>query len=414
MAQGAAGFNILSNKVSFADTASVDSFSRLRVAHPTFLFDAQFTYDLNPLLFEQITSGSGASIAHDATNRMATLTFASTPTGGSAIMQSFEWIPYQPGRCQLFFITFNMVAAVANVLKFVGIGDGANGIAYELNGTTKQFSIYSDTALGDETVTQANWNIDKLDGTGPSGITLDNSKTNILVIDFQALYVGRVRIGFDIGGSVVFAHEFNHANLSAYPYIQNASLPIRVGMRCTGTVSATMSFICSSAISEGGATDPVGYQFVAEGSGTAGNGSRVHILSLRPKTTFNSIANRIAPTIQSVDLLVTGSSPVFWELVAGQAISGTTTFADVNATHSSMEFNTAGTISGSPALVLASGYASASASVKGTSLEQVRHRLPITLDAAGAVRALGTISLLVTGVGGTSACRGSISWTERR
>lgn len=415
MAQGSASAIIRSAQVSFADTASVDSFSRLRVAQPTFLFDAQFTYDLQPLLYEQITSGTGATITHDTTNRMAVMTFSSTPTGGSAIMQSFEWIPYQPGRCQLFFITFNLIAGVANCLKFVGIGDGNNnGIQYELNGTTRQFSIHSNTSLGDETVTQANWNLDKLDGTGPSGITLDDSKTNILVIDFQALYVGRVRVGFDINGQIIFAHEFLHANVSTHPYLQNASLPIRVGMTCTGTVSTTMNFICSSAISEGGAAEPVGYQFVQEGSGTAGNGTRVHILSLRPRTTFNGITNRIAPTIQAVDLLITGTSPVFWELVVGQAISGTTTFTSVNATHSCMEFNTAGTISGSPTIVIASGYAGSSTSVKGTSLEQVRHRIPITLDAAGAVRALGTLSLLVTGVGATSACRGSISWTERR
>lgn len=412
MAQGSALHKL--QQVAFADSASVDSFSRLRVATPTFLFDAQFTYDLNPLLYEQIVSGTGATITHDSTNRMAVMTFASTPTGGSAYMQSYEWIPYQPGRCQLFFITFNMKAGVANCLKFVGIGDADNGVRYELNGTTRQFTIHSGTSVGDQTVTQSSWNLDKLDGTGPSGITLDDATTQILVIDFQALYVGRVRVGFDIGGQIVFAHEFLHANVATAPYIQNASLPIRVGMTCTGTVSTTMNFVCASAISEGGAAEPVGYQFVQEGSATAGNNARVHLLSLRPRTTFNSIVNRISPTIQSVDMLVTGTSPVYWELVVGQAISGTTTFTAVNTTHSCMEYNTAGTISGSPTIVLASGYLSATTSAKGTALEQIKHRVPITLDAAGAVRALGTISLIVTGVGATSACRGTISWTERR
>jgi hypothetical protein len=412
MAQGSSGAAILSNKVSFADTPSIDSFSRLRVANPTFLFDAQFTYGLEPLLYEQITNGSGATVTHDATNRMALMTFSSTPTGGKAYMQSYEWIPYQPGRCQLFFLTFNMVAAVANVLKFVGIGDDANGIRYELDGTTRQFKIYSDTTLGDEAVVQANWNLDKLDGTGPSGITLADDKTNILVIDFQALYVGRVRIGFDIDGQVVFAHEFLHANASAHPYIQTASLPIRAGMTCTGTVSTTMNFICASAISEGGAADPVGYQFVQEGSGSAGNDARAHILSIRPKTTFNSIVNRVAPQVEAVELLVTGNNPVYWELVIGQAITGAA-YADVNASHSGMEYS-GGTISGSPALVIASGYVSASATAKGAGLEKVRHRIPITLDAAGAVRANGTLSLLATGIGAASACRGAISWTERR
>lgn len=414
MAQGSAGYSILSNQVSFADTASIDSFSRLRVANPTFLFDAQFTYDLNPLLYEQITNGSGASISHDATNRMAVMTFSSTATGGKAYMQSYEWIPYQPGRSQLFLITFNMIAAVTNCKKFVGIGDDANGIRYELDGSTKQFKIYSDTGLGDEAVTQSSWNLDRLDGTGPSGITLANDKTNILVIDFQALYVGRVRVGFDIGGKIVFAHEFLHANASLYPYIQNASLPIICGMTCTGTVTTTMNFICATAISEGGATEPVGYQFSQEGSGTAGNSARAHILSIRPKTTFNSIANRITPQIEAVDILVTGNTAIYWELVVGQAISGTTAFNDVNTNYSAMEYNTLGTISGSPALVIASGYVPASATIKGTGLERIRNRVPITLDAAGAVRALGTLSVIATGLGATSACRAALDWTERR
>lgn len=414
MAQGGAGFNILSNAIEFADTASIDAFSRLRVANPTYLFDAQFTYDLHPLLYEQIVTGSGASIAHDATNRQALMTFSSTPTGGKAYMQSYEWIPYQPGRGQLFLITFNMIAAVANCMKFVGIGDDTNGIRYELNGTTRQFSIYSGTTLGSETVAQTNWNLDKLDGTGPSGIVLDNSKTNILVIDFQALYVGRVRIGFDINGLVVFAHEFLHANLAAHPYIQTASLPIRVGMTCTGTVSTTMNFICCSAISEGGSLEHIGYEFVQEGTGTAGNGTRAHILSLRPKTTFNGITNRVAISVDAVDVLVTGNSPVFWELVIGQAITGANTFSNVNATYSGVEFNTGGTISGSPVMVIASGYVPSSTNSKGAGLEQIRHRIPLTLDAAGAIRANGTLSLIATGIGAASACRGTIAWTEGR
>src|SRR6056297_3884651 len=71
------------------DSALGDAFSRLRVSNPAGVFDGQMTYDLQPLLFEQITAETGASIAHSATDRLATLTFASTPTGGVARMQSF-------------------------------------------------------------------------------------------------------------------------------------------------------------------------------------------------------------------------------------------------------------------------------------------------------------------------------------
>jgi len=82
MAQGYTGYTIFNPDVTIRDSANLDAFSRLRVSNPLTLFNAQFTYNLQPLLFEQITSGAGATIAHNTTNRYAAMTFAATPTGG--------------------------------------------------------------------------------------------------------------------------------------------------------------------------------------------------------------------------------------------------------------------------------------------------------------------------------------------
>ena len=117
--------------------------------------------------------------------------------------------------------------------------------------------------------------------------------------------------------------------------------------------------------------------------------------------------------IESIDLLVTGNSPVLWELCIGQALT-TPSFASVNSTYSGMEVDVAGTLSGSPAIVIASGFASASATVKGSISKAFASRYPITLDAAGAVRDLGTLTLLATGLGAASACRAAIGWKEIR
>jgi len=166
------------NQITIKDSPNVDAFGRLRTSSPEGVFDCQFNYDLQPLIFEQKVSGSGATITYDTTNRGPLMTFASTPTGGTAYMQSYEYIRYQPGKSQLVRTTFNAVAQVANVLKFAGISDGVNGIEFQNNGTTNQFIIYSGTGVGNQTVTQANWNLDKLDGTGASGYTLDITKAN--------------------------------------------------------------------------------------------------------------------------------------------------------------------------------------------------------------------------------------------
>lgn len=403
------------SNVGIKDGANLDAFSRVRVSLNKSLLDSQFTYDLQPLLFEQIVAESGSSIAHDTTNRMARMTFSSTPTGGKAYMQSFEHFRYTAGKSRLVFITFNMNSGVADVLKFAGYSDGTEGIEFQLNGTTKQFVVYSTTSNGNQTVTQGNWNIDNLDGTGPSGITLDVSKTHILVIDLQALYVGRVRIGFDIDGMIIYAHEFTHANLIATPYIKTANLPVRCGMTCTGTVSTTMNFICGTVVTEEGIGSSEGFEF-SQNSGevTAASGARTHALSIQSKLTFNSITNRVKFIFDSLNVVVTGSSPVLWELCLGDIITGTTTFNDVNGTYSAFQFNTAGTTSGSPAIVVARGYVSASNQVKGEASRDLDLRYPICLDAAGAVRNMGRLTVLVTGIGGASVCRVSMNWFEVR
>jgi hypothetical protein len=103
-------------------------------------------------------------------------------------------------------------------------------------------------------VAQSDWNQDPLNGTGPSGITLDASKAQILYMDVEWLGLGTVRMGFIIDGVFVPAHNFNHANLITTTYITTASLPLRYEMTNTGaTASAsTLKQVCSTVISEGG------------------------------------------------------------------------------------------------------------------------------------------------------------------
>jgi hypothetical protein len=104
------------------------------------------------------------------------------------------------------------------------------------------------------TVTQANWNGDKLDGTGVSGYTLDPTKAQILWMDFEWLGVGSVRCGFIINGEYIVCHTFNNANDIASVYMTTAILPVRyeiTNVAGTGS-SSSLKQICSTVISEGG------------------------------------------------------------------------------------------------------------------------------------------------------------------
>ena len=402
-----------------ADTPSIDAFSRLRVSTPATLFESTFRYDLQTLLYEQITSSG--SIAHDAANSCADLSISAAT--GLAAMQSYQWVRYQPGKSQLVIITFTFGSAAANVTRRIGLFNATNsgatvtigdGIFLEQTGaSTVNLRINNSGTTSDQTIAQASWNLDPLDGNGPSGITLDLSKSQIMVIDFQWLGVGRVRVGFDIDGQIIYAHEFLHANSVTNVYMQSATLPVRAELTTGASATAEMSFICCTVVSEGGVDNVLGYNFSQGASVTAGNGARTYALSLQPKTTFNSIANRSNFTLDSIEVVVTGNSPVLWELCIGQALTGAS-FADVNATYSGMQVDTAGTLSGNPAIVAVSGYVAASATSKSSVNRDVSSHYPITLDAAAAVRANGRVTVLVTGQGAASACSVVLNWREIR
>ena len=417
MTQGNTGI-VLATGQTLLDERGLDGFSRLPTSNPTALFDAQFTYDLHPLLYEQITTGAGATITHDATNHMALFGFSSTPTGGESILQSFEYLRYQPGKAQQPVITFNMNGAVANCIKFAGYSDGDNGYEYRLEADIygdpiHQLCILSTSDNGDQSILQADWNLDKLNGSGASGIDLQDDQEQIFLVDFQALYVGRVRMGFDIDGKVIWAHEFNHANLTTKPYIAYANLPIRAGMTCTDTVTTTMWFNCTSVISMGGQEETAGYPNYARAGGiSVPNGSWKNALSIRPLTTFNSIVNRSLIRISDIDVYNRGNNPIWWRACVGQALT-TPSFGAVG-TYSAFEYDVTGTLSGSPAYEMMSGEALATAQVKQAVSKSFATRYPITLDAAGAVRVLGTLNIQLYGIGGTSTADVIVNWKEVR
>jgi hypothetical protein len=397
---------------------NLDAFQRLRVSSPHCLFDAQFTYGLQDLLFERYIDGAGVQITHDTVNRCALLESITSSIGAQVFMQSYEYMRYYPGISSQILITFNMIEIDADTIKYAGYSDGSNGFEFRVNGTAAageelELMILSDSAVGDQKVSQPNWNLDKLDGTGKSGITLDVTKTQILAIDFQALYVGRVRFGFVIDGKLIYVHEFLNANLQDNAYIQTANLPIRAGMTCVASSTTSMRLICSSVITENGGNDNIGYGLSFYNNIIAST-TRTHLLSIRPKTTFNGFVNRGKVSNIQIELMVTGNNPVIWELCLGQATTGATAYADVNTNYSFLEQSINGTANGSPSIIIDSGFIPATAGTKSSATHNIVSKYPITLDSSGAVRSLGTLSLIATTTTGSSTVYGSIKWLEIR
>jgi hypothetical protein len=239
--------------ISFPPTA-LDAFGRQRVSEPYTLFDSQNRYAADNQ-FDVSTTGTGTTtfLSNEAAIKMEV-----TAGGvGSVIRQSYRSFPYQPGKGLLVLATFVMDSSQSlNLTQRVGYYNDQNGVFFQRVDGTYSFvlrSYVTGSASDARTVNQSSWNGDKLDGTGPSGLTLDPSKAQILWMDFEWLGVGSVRCGFIINGEYITCHTFNNANEITNVYMTTAILPVRYEIKTvTSAVAASMKAICCSVVSEGG------------------------------------------------------------------------------------------------------------------------------------------------------------------
>ena len=402
----------------WADSARFDAFSRLRVSEPTNLFSVSAQYGAVTVQMERGATGTGVMPVHNANTRMVEL--VCTAGSGTSYMQSFKYIPYQPGKSHEIAVTFVAGTRVAGAVFEVGYFDFYNGLFFRQTGTTLSVVRRTSTSgsIVDNEVVQADWNLDKLDGTGASGVTIDDTKAQILFIDFQYLGMGRVRMGFDIGGIIIYCHEFRNANNLSVPYMQSGTLPIQILLTTTGTsVTKTSYFKCAAVHSEGGFEEDRAYQLTTpEGTATAVNGTRTALISIRPKTTYNGIINREDLILGPLAMLVTGNNPIYWELAIGVTFSVAPTWADINTASSAFQYGINGTYSGigTGGMIIQSGYLAASNQTKEAISAEVTSKTACSLDRAGNVRANGTYTLLVTGIGASSTVRGACNFKEIR
>ena len=339
---------------------SVDAFGRLRVSQPFTLFDSSHRYRDNQLWATSNTSTT--TVVFSANEGLVNLN-VDTTANAEIIRETTKVFSYQPGKSLLIFNTAVFAPAQTNLRQRVGYYGANNGMYLEQTDSTVNFVERSSVSgtMSEIRVPQSSWNVDKMDGLGPSGKILDMSKAQILWMDVEWLGLGTVRIGFVIDGEFVLCHRFNHANLVTTTYITTASLPLRYEIKNTGVTanSSTMKQICSSVISEGG-YELSGLQQAVGTPVTAPvdlptAGVYYPIVSLRLKTSPNRLDAIVILSALSL-LGITNNAFYNWQVRASATTSGGTWVSAGD--NSAVEYNiTATGITGGR--ILASGFAGA-------------------------------------------------------
>lgn len=189
------------------------------------------------------------------------------------------------------------------------------------------FSISSATLVGTETtlqtgvanvetwVYQNDFNIDKLDGTGPSGVNLDPTKLNVWQINFRWLGAGEMRFAVEDpdNGDMIFFHHIHYSNRETTVHLDNPSLKV-------GYVVADLSGAGGSEVSVSGASMlgaiegkvvTTTYPVAARGYRSGGMNTTdtiYHLLTVKNPIIFNEKINTRELLVQKVSALATIAS----------------------------------------------------------------------------------------------------------
>jgi hypothetical protein len=318
-----------------------DAFGRVRTSDPETVFESKLLDGAGTKTWTTETNGTGAG-AKDDTTSCYNMTVSAADD--YVIRQTIQNYNYQSGKSQLCFFT-GILPAVASVTGIIGLAEGEhgnhvspypayNGIYFEsINGTVYATIINNGVKT---TAAQSAWNLDVMDGEGTSGKTLDFTKCQIFVIDYEWLGVGRVRFGFNIDGVTYYCHEVKNANSVSNVYTKSPNLPVRYEVRSQGG-TATMKQICASISSEGG-KQPTGFTQIGTSdylniptSGAFNTNPTTH-------TTIAAIRHQEDKPYSFIELLnqniiTLGASPLKWSI----ALVPGTTNVSINGTPTALD-----------------------------------------------------------------------------
>jgi hypothetical protein len=330
---------IFNDQISYSDSPNLDAFGRLRVSETTSLIEIKYEQDKLPNQVDEVLNGSATSTL-EAVNACVIMTVSTT--GDYVIRQSKERAIYQPGKSQLCEFSFSDFELDTNVIKRVGYFSSSTAATYdsqfdgfflESNGINNEvsFQIWKTGTLILSAATDT-WDSSQVD---PS--TIDWSKTNLMVVDFQWLGVGRVRFGLNLSGNTYIFKTNSGTNNLSDVYMTSPDQPIRYEIRSSGG-TATFHQICSAVSDEGTRNTRNRTGSISQTNTTtlAVSGTKYPFIGLRPGILYDQVSLQLT----DVQILNTSNDNFLVTVEINPTISSGMTYSSGNTAEWEYSFGT--------------------------------------------------------------------------
>lgn len=242
--------------------------------------------------------------------------------------------------------------AHGDTVTFVSLDAASHPGTYSLSGATTAVGSFSSSIVGvsatDSWTAQTAWNIDKMDGAGESGMTLDKTKGNVYQIHYQWLGYGAITFSVEDSETGEFqdVHIIKYGNTNTIPSLANPTLPLTIEARNLGNTSdLTVSSSSMAGFSEGKETF-LGPSFAASNLFTIGNVTTEEpVLTIRNKRVYQNTINqvRIIPEfVTFVSNLNDARGNTVFRVYANATPENLCSYSDVATNSSVVEKDTAG------------------------------------------------------------------------
>lgn len=314
----------------------------------------QFYYGVPSLDTTTTLANTGSVVTTDS------VVFVSTGTNatGSAKLSSKHVAQCKPGHeVYAVFSAIFPQGPIANATQWIGLFDSVDGLAVGFNGTS--FGLLYRNNSVDTVITQSNFNVDTIDGSGASGFNLNKTKLNAFRIAYGWYGTSIIRFQvLDSTGSWITFHEIINMNSGTVANFSNPCLPMCAQVMNSGNTSDVR--IGTTAWRAGGIESGEGKAgvrvFSAERLESVLSISENYMFTIRSRTTFNSKPNKVKVRIvgfgggNASDI-----TPTILRYYKNATLAGSPSFSNVNTDSSVIEIDTAASSVSGGALLWAYG-----------------------------------------------------------
>jgi hypothetical protein len=230
---------------------------------------------------------------------------------------------------------------VGATVVFVRGAAGAASGTYSLAGTTVVGTFAQTKAGATETqqfIAQADWNGDKMDGTGLSGVTIDPTKGNVYQIGIQYLGFGAITFAIETApegnnADFVTAHSLRLPNTLTDTSFGNPSFPFTMAVYSAGsTTNLTIKTGSFAGFIEGSKVLQ-GNRFSYFNAVTSvGAVNLLPLMTVQNNLYFGGKANQAVVNIISVTGAIKHINPVIYYLIRNGALTGNPNFVAYDTT----------------------------------------------------------------------------------